>query len=92
MAARPVRWLWKPGRTGRARAKAFLSAQISARGIDRDAPVTARTMVLAAKEPRLRRRPILDTVGVVVVGFDRARYEARFGRAAGRAASGGKGG
>lgn len=36
-----------------------------------------------AKEPRLLRRPILDTGGEVVVGFDRARYEAAFGRAAG---------
>ena len=32
-----------------------------------------------AKEPRLVRRPILDTGREVVVGFDRKRYEALFG-------------
>jgi arsenate reductase-like glutaredoxin family protein len=36
-------------------------------------------MALMAKEPRLVRRPILDTGREVVVGFDRARYEKLFG-------------
>jgi arsenate reductase-like glutaredoxin family protein len=38
-------------------------------------------MALMAKEPRLVRRPILDTGGEVVVGFDRERYEKLFGTA-----------
>jgi arsenate reductase-like glutaredoxin family protein len=36
-------------------------------------------MALMAKEPRLVRRPILDTGREVVVGFDRERYEKLFG-------------
>jgi arsenate reductase-like glutaredoxin family protein len=59
------------------------SAEIKTHGIDPDAPVTVETMALMAKEPRLLRRPILDTGSEVVVGFGRARYEAAFGRAAG---------
>ncbi|HEX7124358.1 MAG TPA: ArsC/Spx/MgsR family protein [Thermodesulfobacteriota bacterium] len=54
------------------------TAEIKTHGIDPDAPVTARTMALMAKEPRLVRRPILDTGREVIVGFDRARYAALF--------------
>jgi arsenate reductase-like glutaredoxin family protein len=32
-----------------------------------------------AKEPRLVRRPILDTGRELIVGFDRARYAALLG-------------
>lgn len=35
-----------------------------------------------AEEPRLLRRPILDTGREVIVGFDRARYAAALGSAA----------
>lgn len=41
--------------------------------------MTARTMALMAKEPRLLRRPILDTGREVIVGFDRTRYAAVLG-------------
>jgi arsenate reductase-like glutaredoxin family protein len=51
------------------------SKEIETHGIDPEAPVTDRTMALMAKEPRLLRRPILDTGTEVVIGFDRARYE-----------------
>jgi arsenate reductase-like glutaredoxin family protein len=57
------------------------SAEIETHGIDPDAPVTERTMALMAKEPRLVRRPILDTGREVVVGFDRRRYAELFGGA-----------
>lgn len=60
------------------------SSEIKTHGIDPDAPVTARTLALMAKEPRLLRRPIIDTGSEVVVGFDRARLEALFGRPAAR--------
>ncbi len=56
------------------------SGEIKTHGIDPDAPVTAKTMALMAKEPRLVRRPILDTGREVVVGFERARYAALFGK------------
>ena len=56
------------------------TAEIRTHGIDPEAPVTARTMALMAKEPRLIRRPILDTGREVIVGFDRARYAALLGR------------
>lgn len=55
------------------------SKEVETHGIDPEAPVTARTMKLMAREPRLLRRPILDTGTEIVVGFDRARYEALFG-------------
>ncbi len=67
------------------------SGEIQTHGIDPGAPVTARTMALMAKEPRLIRRPILDTGREVVVGFDRPRYAALFGTARSGAARHGKG-
>lgn len=56
------------------------SKEIETHGIDPEAPVTERTMALMAREPRLLRRPILDTGTDVVVGFDRARYQALLGQ------------
>jgi Spx/MgsR family transcriptional regulator len=52
------------------------SSQYRALGLDRKPVSEAELTALMAKEPRLLRRPILDLGDRLVVGFDRAAYEA----------------
>jgi arsenate reductase (glutaredoxin) len=52
------------------------STQYKALGLDTKKVSDAALVALMAKEPRLLRRPILDLGDRLVIGFDRAAYEA----------------
>jgi arsenate reductase len=52
------------------------STQYKAMGLDRKTVSDAELTALMAREPRLLRRPILDLGDRLVVGFDRAAYQA----------------
>jgi arsenate reductase-like glutaredoxin family protein len=52
------------------------SPQYKALGLDRRQPSPAELVALMAREPRLLRRPIVDLGDRLVIGFDRAAFDA----------------
>jgi arsenate reductase len=52
------------------------SSQYKALGLDRKKVSDAELVALMAREPRLLRRPILDLGDRLVIGFDRAAFDA----------------
>jgi regulatory protein spx len=52
------------------------SPQYKALGLDRRQPSTAELVALMVREPRLLRRPIVDLGDRLLIGFDRAAFDA----------------